>query len=63
MEKTNFYQHFIQGFSKIAIPFTLILKTNSSANLSASLTKIVVEYDKVDDSDSCNNNSNKKFAF
>ena len=45
----NFYQGFIQGFSKIAAPLTLMLRTSSSTDSSTSMTQIVVEFDKIDD--------------
>ena len=43
----NFYRHFIQGFSKIAAPLTLMLRTSSSTDSSTSAAQIVVE-DRVD---------------
>ena len=51
----NFYQHFIQGFSKIAKPFILMLKTNSTTRLSLNLLLLidVAERDQVDVGDSC----------
>ena len=45
----DFYRGFIQSFSKIATPLTLILRTSSSTNSSTSMTQIVVEYDGVAD--------------
>ena len=44
----DFYQGFIQGFSKIAVPLTSMLRTSSLRDSSTSMTQIVVEYDGVD---------------
>ena len=43
-------QVFIQGFSNIAAPLTLMLRTSSSTDSSTSAAQIVVEYNGVDDS-------------
>ena len=44
----NFYRGSIQGFSKIAAPLTLMLRTSSSTDSSTSVTQIAVEYNGID---------------
>ena len=51
----NFYQHFIQGFSKIAGPLTSILRTSSPIGLSTILQSI----NMADEDEVCESNSNK----
>ena len=56
----NFYQRFIQGFSKIVGSFTLMLKTTSSTSLSTILQLFIdmADKDKVGGSKSSGNKTN-----
>ena len=45
---SDFYQGFIQGFSKITMLPTSILRTSLSIDLSTSATQIALKYDEVD---------------
>ena len=57
----NFYRHFIQSFSKIAVPLILILKT--SLQQADALPFICIDDGKVVGSSSRNNEKLVKFDF
>ena len=57
----NFYWHFIQGFSKIAVPFTLMLKTSSQP--ASALPAIGVDISKVVSSNGKNDRKLAKSNF
>ena len=44
----DFYRGLIQGFSKIAAPHTLMLRTSASTDSSTSAARVIVKYDEVD---------------
>ena len=45
---SNFYHSSIQGFSKITVPLTSMLRTSLSMNSLTSTTQIAIKYDGVD---------------
>lgn len=52
MRKANFYDIFIEGFSKIVMLFASMLKTNLSIDLLTRLSQIIIEYNRVDSNSS-----------
>lgn len=42
------FEGFVQGFSKIAVPLTSMLKTSVLRDLSTSAILVIMKYDKVD---------------
>ena len=65
LDFANFYQHFIQGFSKKARSLTLMLKTTSLTSLSTILQSLIDTTDKykVDGGENSGNKTNLSNPF